>query len=138
MFLQNTSRPQSFLAEFSRLGRPDSGMDERLLNESLVHLAKVLKNRKEELRDCNGELYNLSKGLEARMDAWCSEERPIEDTESTSHAAPKTIYILPCPNVHPIRYKHLEKLIEHSGGDAGLKVGSFPRIQFFSCLFCSL
>jgi hypothetical protein len=92
------------------------------LNRSLARYAEVLEIRKGELRDCNGELTSLSENLDACMEAWYSDLSPIEVIDSTSHHVRTAAYILPCPNLHPIPYENLERLIKQSAEQIGLRV----------------
>jgi hypothetical protein len=94
----------------------------QFLNESLLFLARTLESRKEELRDCNGEMSDLSDSLDKYMDAWYSDMSSISLTNGDSRHARRTAYIVPCPNLHPIPYDILKGLIEHSDGKVGLEV----------------
>lgn len=101
--------------------RPDTTMSP-LLDESLVSLAAVLESRKEELRDCNGELRDLSESLDDYMDGWYSDTSSIRLADGGSRRARRQAYIVPCEKLHPIPYDILNGLIEHSAGKVGLKV----------------
>jgi hypothetical protein len=94
----------------------------QFLDESLKCLAMALKSRKEELRNCNGELSDLSDSLDNYMDAWYSDISSIRLANGGSRHARRTAYIVPCPELHPIPYDILRGLIESSAGKVGLKV----------------
>ena len=107
------------------------------LDEPLALLASSLDARKEDLRDCNGEMSELSDRFAEFMDAWYSERSSDAAlTDSKSLHAEGTAYIIPCPDLHPIPYNILKKLIEDSDGKIGLEV-SIP-IQFEFRRFASL
>jgi hypothetical protein len=101
--------------------KPSTAMFQ-FLDESLKCLAMALESRKEELRNCNGELSDLSDSLDNYMDAWYSDTSSIRLTNGGSRHARRTAYIVPCPEVHPIPYDILRGLIESSAGKVGLKV----------------
>jgi hypothetical protein len=94
----------------------------QFLDESLARLAKALEYRKEELRDCNRELSDISDSLDDYMDAWYSDTSSIRSTNGSSRHTRRTAYIVPCPKLHPIPYDILKGLIEHSAGKVGLTV----------------
>lgn len=116
--------------EAFRLGKPNS-LIIQLLEESLVRLTKILEYRKEELRDCNRELSDISDSLDDCMNAWYSDISSIKFTSDDSRHARSTAFIVPCPNLHPIPYDILRGLIEHSPGKVGLTVCiRIPQLHF--------
>src|SRR5947207_8278299 len=121
MFLQDTTSAESRSLGGYKLEKLNIGMSQ-FFDESLPFLATTLESRKEELRDCNGEMSDLSDSLDNYMDAWYSDMSSIGPTNSDSRNARRTAYIVPCPNLHPIPYDILKGLIEHSDGRVGLEV----------------
>jgi hypothetical protein len=119
--VQDTTSAESRSLGAYELAKPNIGMSQ-FLNESLLFLARTLESRKEELRDCNGEMSDLSDSLDKYMDAWYSDMSSISLTNGDSRHARRTAYIVPCPNLHPIPYDILKGLIEHSDGKVGLEV----------------
>jgi hypothetical protein len=124
--LQNISRTHTTAFEFDRLGRFNSDMSS-LLDHFLTRLATTLEMRKEELRDCNGEVTALAESLDKYMEAWFAGQAP--PTTSIDDAT-KRAFILPCPELHPIPYANLEKLIKQSSGQVGLMVDNNPRCTY--------
>lgn len=127
MFLQDTTSAKSRSLGGYKLAKPNIGMSQ-FLDEWLPFLATTLESRKEELRDCNGEMSDLSDSLDDYMDAWYSEMSSISLTNNDSLHARRTAYIVPCPNLHPIPYDILKGLIEHSDGKVGLEVCIHPSL----------
>ena len=119
--------------ESYELDMPNSIMSE-FLDESLVRLAEKLENRKEELRDCNGELSDLSNELDKYLDAWYLDISSLTFANGSSRHSWRTPYIVPCPSLHPIPYDTLKGLIEHSAGKVGLMV----RIRLFQLHFTAV
>jgi hypothetical protein len=93
-----------------------------LLDESLVSLAAALDLRKEELRDCNGELRDLSESLDGYMNDWYLGTSSIAPPDRASRYARRESYIVPCKELHPIPYDILNGLIKDSAGKVGLEV----------------
>jgi hypothetical protein len=117
--------------EFRQIGIANVEMND-LLTRSLTYFAKILGSRKAELRDCNGELKGLSESLDSYVGAWYSGKPPIEDTD------PRTAsYILHCPELHPLPYENLERLIKQRPPYVGLNVGQFLRIVLSMPSTCS-
>ena len=121
MFLQDTTSAESRSLGDYKLEKLNIGMSQ-FLDESLPFLATTLESRQEELRDCNGEMGDLSDSLDNYMDAWYADVSSISLTNGDSRNARRTAYIVPCPNLHPIPYDILKGLIEHSDGKVGLEV----------------
>jgi len=94
----------------------------QFLDDALARLAKTLEYRKEDLRDCNGDLSDISESLDNYMDAWFSDIPSVKFTNGSSHSVRGTAYIVHCPKLHPISYDVLKGLIEHSTGKVGLTV----------------
>jgi hypothetical protein len=121
MVLQDTTSANPRSLDGYKPAKPNIRMSQ-FLDESLPFLAITLESRKEELRDCNGEMSDLSDSLDDYMDAWYSEMSSISLANSDSRHTRRTAYIVPCPNLHPIPYDILKGLIEHSDGKVGLEV----------------
>src|SRR6266487_850128 len=134
MFLQSSTGANLSSLEIWDLRKPNPAMGQ-FLDESLASLAIALESRKEELRDCNGELSDLSDTLDHYMDTWYSEISSIPFGNRGSGHARRTAYIVPCPELHPIPYHILKGLIEHSAGKVGLEgLLCLPQPQFFFSL----
>ncbi|KAH0565199.1 hypothetical protein GP486_001415, partial [Trichoglossum hirsutum] len=129
LYPQATTSRQSSPTGDHRLRRPITEAS-LLLDESLVSLAAALSSRKEELRDCNGELRDLSKSLDDYIDDWYSDASSIGPPDHDSRSARREAYIIPCEKLHPIPYDTLNGLIKDSERKVGLE-----RLEDCSPLF---
>jgi hypothetical protein len=104
------------------------------LSRSLSSFAAILKSRKEELQDCNGELRDLSENLDKYMEEWYPPTSSHSRLDIGSSQPRRAAYIIPCDKLHPISENVLKGLIESSPGKTGMEVCNY--VQFvFSLLF---
>lgn len=102
---------------FDKIGKPSDEMTD-FVTKVLDHHQKVLGIRKENLRDCNGDLAELSESLDRYLDDWYSDKVKL----STFRLDRRSAYIIYCPELHQIPYQMLKNLIEGSSGKVGLEV----------------